>query len=483
MAYDRYVAVCQPLHYHSKMTSNMISKLVAFAWIFPIFTVGACVYLAGRLRLCGNKIPKVFCANWPVVKLSCISTVLNNLVGMLMTTTTVILPLAFVLYIYMHFSYLLEKLFSKVIQSCMPHIVTFVNFSISLFCDIALSRIDVEIINQFLGVFLSLEFVLIPPILNPFVYGLKLPEIRKCLSRLYFTFEERMTLFCLTLLWYLMIIFGNVALIVAIIMDKNLHEPMYIFVCNLCISALYGTVGFYPKFLLDLLSSHVISYAGCMLQGYVIHSSSCCDFSILALMAYDRYVAICRPLVYHSVMTRQRVSLFVVLSWFVPLFLMFMNSASLLGIRLCGSHIKRIYCVNWMIVTLACSPPKANSAIAYFNILFYFAHFVFIVWSYMYLIRTCVSSRKWGKFIQTCLPHLISLIIFSIAVLLDVMYMRFGKVEFSQNFYNFMAIQFLLVPPFVNPFIYGFHLTKVRNKILKMGVDNTGEGTTLFNHD
>ncbi|XP_033990473.1 olfactory receptor 6N1-like [Trematomus bernacchii] len=288
------------------------------------------------------------------------------------------------------------------------------------------------------------------------------------LSGLYFTFEERMTLFCLTLLWYLMIIFGNVALIVAIIMDKNLHEPMYIFVCNLCISALYGTVGFYPKFLLDLLSSHVISYAGCMLQGYVIHSSSCCDFSILALMAYDRYVAICRPLVYHSVMTRQRVSLFVVLSWFFPLFLMFMNSASLLGIRLCGSHIKRIYCVNWMIVTLACSPPKANSAIAYFNIVFYFAHFVFIVWSYMYLIRTCVSSRKWGKFIQTCLPHLISLIIFTTAVLLDVMYMRFGKVEFSQNFYNFMAIQFLLIPPFVNPFIYGFHLTKVRNKILKL---------------
>ncbi|XP_033965447.2 olfactory receptor 1468-like [Pseudochaenichthys georgianus] len=188
MAYDRYVAVCQPLHYHSKMTSKMISKLVAFAWIFPIFSVGACVYLAGRLPLCGNKIPRVFCANWPVVKLACISTVLNNLVGMLMTTTTVILPLAFVLYTYLRIVLICWKnsleFKSKVIQSCMPHIVTFVNFSISLFCDIALSRIDVEIINPFLGVFLSLEFVLIPPILNPFVYGLKLPEIRKCLLQI-----------------------------------------------------------------------------------------------------------------------------------------------------------------------------------------------------------------------------------------------------------------------------------------------------------
>lgn len=287
------------------------------------------------------------------------------------------------------------------------------------------------------------------------------------LSGFNFTLEQRVTLFFLTLLWYLMIVLGNVFLIFAIIVDKNLHEPMYIFLCNLCINALYGTVGFYPKFLLDLLSSHVISYAGCMLQGFVIHSSTCCDFSILALMAYDRYVAICRPLVYHSVMTKQRVSLFVFLSWLLPLYCMFMNTASLLGIRLCGSHINRIYCVNWMIVSLACSPPKANSAVAYFNILFYFAHFVFIFWSYMYLIRMCISSKEdQRKFMQTCLPHLISLITFTITVLLDILYMRFGPADLSQDLHNFMAIEFLLIPPILNPLVYGFKLTKIRNKVL-----------------
>ncbi len=244
---------------------------------------------------------------------------------------------------------------------------------------------------------------------------------------------------------------------------------MYIFLCNLCISALYGTVGFYPKFLLDLLSSHVISYAGCMLQGFVIHSSACSDFSILALMAYDRYVAICRPLVYHSVMTKQRVSIFVFLSWLLPLYCMFMNTASLLGLTLCGSHINRVYCVNWMIVTLSCSPPKANSAITYFNIFFYFGHFLFILWSYMYLIRTCMSSKEnQGKFMQTCLPHLITLIIFTTNVLLDVLYMRFGSVDLSQDLSNFMAMEFILIPPIVNPLVYGFKLTKIRNKILSL---------------
>ncbi|XP_051260398.1 olfactory receptor 6N1-like [Dicentrarchus labrax] len=188
MAYDRYVAVCQPLHYHNKMTSKLVSKLVFLAWIYPAFSVAVCVYLASRLPLCGNKIPKVFCANWPVVKLSCVTTVLNNLVGMFVSTSTVFLPLAFVLYTYARIFLVCRKrskeFKGKVIQSCLPHIITFVNYSITVFCDVALSRTNLENINPFLAVILSLEFVVIPPILNPLVYGLKLPEIRKLMLRM-----------------------------------------------------------------------------------------------------------------------------------------------------------------------------------------------------------------------------------------------------------------------------------------------------------
>uniref|UniRef100_UPI0037E8CB8A olfactory receptor 6N2-like n=1 Tax=Semicossyphus pulcher TaxID=241346 RepID=UPI0037E8CB8A len=190
MAYDRYVAVCQPLHYHTKITSKLVSILVAIAWIYPAFSVGACVYLASRLPLCGNKIPKVFCANWPVVKLSCVSTVINNLVGMLVSCFTVFLPLAFVLYTYIRIFLVCRKrsaeFKSKVIQSCMPHIITFVNYSITVFCDVALSRTNLEELNPFLAVILSLEFVVIPPIVNPLVYGLKLPEIKKHILRMLF---------------------------------------------------------------------------------------------------------------------------------------------------------------------------------------------------------------------------------------------------------------------------------------------------------
>ncbi|XP_059199365.1 olfactory receptor 6N2-like [Centropristis striata] len=183
MAYDRYVAVCHPLHYHRKITSKAVLKLAALAWIFPTISLSSCLYLSAWLPLCGNEIQKLFCANWNIVKLACVNTVVNNVVGMLATITTIFLPLFFVLYTYVRIVAVCWKSSAefrgKVLQSCMPHVVSFVIYSITAFCDIALSRIDLEEINPFVAVIMSVEFVVIPPLLNPLVYGLKLPEIRK----------------------------------------------------------------------------------------------------------------------------------------------------------------------------------------------------------------------------------------------------------------------------------------------------------------
>lgn len=199
------------------------------------------------------------------------------------------------------------------------------------------------------------------------------------LSGLSGTTNYRVILFVLTLLCYCVIWLVNLTIIVTVIVDKKLHEPMYIFLCNLCINGLYGTAGFYPKFLMDLVSTtHIISYAGCLLQGFVLHSSACADFSFLVLMAYDRYVAICRPLVYHTVMTKQRICVFVFFAWILPFFLILMSTITTATSRLCGSHIPMIYCVNWLISKLACSTSVATIFIPAFNYTFYFGHCVFV---------------------------------------------------------------------------------------------------------
>ncbi|XP_040003776.1 olfactory receptor 142-like [Xiphias gladius] len=290
------------------------------------------------------------------------------------------------------------------------------------------------------------------------------------LSGLNETKNHRFTLFCLTLLCYCVILLVNISIIVTIILDKNLHEPMYILLCTFCMNGLYGTAGFYPKFLWDLLSPvHVISYSGCLLQAQVMYSFACSDLSILSVMAYDRYVAICRPLQYHSIMSKQRLVRLVCFSWLTPFCIIATNISLTSRFKLCSPYIARIFCVNWIIVKLACFPAETvvNSIVAYITILIYVFHGFFIVWSYMYLIKTYVNSiEKRAKFMQTCVPHLISLLTFLVTILFDVMNMRFGSKDVPQTLQNFAAIEFLVIPPILNPLIYGFKLTKIRNRIL-----------------
>ncbi|XP_076730837.1 olfactory receptor 5F1-like [Maylandia zebra] len=291
------------------------------------------------------------------------------------------------------------------------------------------------------------------------------------------TVSHRFVLFSLSLLCYCIICLLNVSLIVIIILHSNLHEPMYILLCVFCINALYGTAGFYPKFLWDLLSDvHLISYYGCLIQNQVIYSSACGELSIPALMAYDRYVAICQPLKYHSIMSKQRVIRFAWFLWFTNFCIVAVNTFLTSRLKLCSPYISRLLCVNWSIVQLACFPAQTaiNAISANITISIYFLYGVFIVWSYMYIIQTCVRSiENRAKFMQTCVPHLVSLFTFAVTKLLDITNMRLGSKELPQTVQNFAAIEFLVIPPIMNPLIYGFKLTKIRKTICSVVIFKT----------
>ncbi|XP_034417802.1 olfactory receptor 4E1-like [Cyclopterus lumpus] len=290
------------------------------------------------------------------------------------------------------------------------------------------------------------------------------------LSGLNGTMNYRVALFSLTLLCYCFIVLVNVALIVTIILDKNMHEPMYILLCTFCMNGLCGTTGFYPKILWDLLSPvHVISYSGCLIQALVMYSFACSDLSILAVMSYDRYVAICRPLEYHSIMSKQRVLLLVCFSLLTPFCSIGTNVFLTSRLELCSPYIERLFCVNWVIVKLACFSDDTivNNIVGYITIIIYVFHGFFIVWSYMYVIKTCVNSlENRAKFMQTCVPHLTSLLIFLVTILFDMMHIRYGSTDLPQALNNFIAIQFLVIAPIMNPLVYGFKLTKIRKSIL-----------------
>ncbi|XP_014018071.2 olfactory receptor 1D2 [Salmo salar] len=283
------------------------------------------------------------------------------------------------------------------------------------------------------------------------------------------TFINKSVYFTLSLITYLLIITVNLTLIITIIQEKGLHEPMYIFLCSLCVNGLYGTAGFYPKLLLDLQSDvQVISYDGCFTQAYVIYTSVMCEVSTLTVMSYDRYVAICRPLLYHTIVTSLTVRKLLLFSWCYPLFIGLIAVSLTVRISLCGSRIDKLFCDIPSIVKHACLPITINQILNKFVIMVNVLQILFIVFSYSQIVRTCVKSAKGRiKFTQTCMPHLITMVIFITVTLFDTLQGWNSNVNITLNMRNAMAEQFLVIPPVFNPVIYGLNLQQIRRAVFR----------------
>ncbi|XP_062407959.1 olfactory receptor 6N1-like [Sardina pilchardus] len=270
--------------------------------------------------------------------------------------------------------------------------------------------------------------------------------------------------FFLVFVLYILIIIVNLTLIFIVVVDKSLHEPMYIFISHLCVNGLYGTVGFYPKLLLDLQSEiHTISYSWCMIQMYVIYSSAMCEITILTVMSYDRYVAICRPLQYHSIVTPRAVLKLLVLAWAYPLLSPAVGILLTARIPICGTYIHKLFCDNPSVLKLGCYRAIVNQVWSMIVISGYLIQFVLVLISYANIVQVCISSTEGrAKFSKTCVPHIMVMVIYSVTALFDVIYSWGGSVNLPIGVRNALAVQFLILPPLLNPLIYGLQLPQIR---------------------
>ena len=109
----------------------------------------------------------------------------------------------------------------------------------------------------------------------------------------------------------------------------------------------------------------------------------------------------------------------------------------------------------------------------YIVIIVYFIHFLFIMCSYIQLVGASIKSKEGrNRFMQTCMPHLLSLLNVTVALLFDGMFTRYGTKNFSQDLQNFLALEFLVIPSILNPLIYGLKLTKIRNQLMRFYHNN-----------
>ncbi|XP_061072422.1 olfactory receptor 8I2-like [Conger conger] len=284
------------------------------------------------------------------------------------------------------------------------------------------------------------------------------------------TKSNKQTYFVVTLLVYHFTILVNLTLIVTIILDRMLHEPMFIFLCNLCVNGIFGASTFYPKILVDFLSDvSVTPYKACLAQMFVIYSYVFCEITTLAVMAYDRYVAICKPLNYHSIITPGKVVKFLIFTWLFSICESAIAICLVARLPLCGFRIEKLYCSAWPVVKLSCVDTTINNVYGSVLMVLHVLQALVILFSYVNIIKASVRSQEErSKFMQTCLPHLISLTNFSVAIVFDIMYARYGSTTSMQSLRNFMSLEYLVVPPMLNPLIYGLKLSQIRRRIFRI---------------
>ncbi|XP_061072373.1 olfactory receptor 1M1-like [Conger conger] len=193
--------------------------------------------------------------------------------------------------------------------------------------------------------------------------------------------DHRYLYFMCFLFLYIVILLVNSVLIFVIYIDRGLHEPMYLFICNLAVNGVYGCTSLLPSMLSHLFShNYEVSLTNCLLQIYCLHSYGIVEFTILAVMSYDRYVAICFPLHYHLLMSDKK------------------------------------------------------------------SYIVMILFSYAQILRICLFASKESqiKALQTCTPHLLTVINYGLGCLFELFQSRFNMTHVPYKARIFLSIYFII---------------------------------------
>ncbi|KAM4823423.1 olfactory receptor 1D2 [Urocitellus parryii] len=273
--------------------------------------------------------------------------------------------------------------------------------------------------------------------------------------------EQQQILFWTFLSMYLVAVVGNVLIILAIGSDSRLHTPMYFFLANLSLTDLFFVTNTIPKMLVNLRSHNkAISYPGCLTQLYFLVSLVALDNLILAVMAYDRYVAICHPLHYVTSMSPKLCLLLLTVCWSLSILYGLIHTLLMTRVTFCGSRkIHYIFCEMYVLLRLACSNTQINHTVLIATgCLIFLTPLGFMVMSYVWIIRAILripsASNKYKTF-STCASHLAVVSLFY-----GTLCMVYLQPLHTYSMKDSVAtVMYAVVTPMMNPFIYS-----LRNK-------------------
>ncbi|NWW48555.1 OR5V1 protein, partial [Pedionomus torquatus] len=270
---------------------------------------------------------------------------------------------------------------------------------------------------------------------------------------------------------YFVTLFGNMVIMIVISTDPHLHSPMYYLLFHLALTDLCYSTTIVPYMLLNfLVKQKTIEFSTCIIQMSLILLSAGNEIFILSAMAYDRYIAICKPLHYHEVMNNLLCSQLVGGAWAMGVLHSIINTLPVLNVQFCKyTEIKHFSCELPPLLTAACSRTLINKIVLLSSaVIFGSSSFLLTLISYIYIISTVLkiqTAKGKKKAFSTCSSHLIIVVLLYTTALF-----QYTKPSSVSSFIldQLFSIQYSILTPMLNPIIYSLKNNDVKIALGRM---------------
>ncbi|XP_045409729.1 olfactory receptor 6C70 [Lemur catta] len=278
-------------------------------------------------------------------------------------------------------------------------------------------------------------------------------------------YQLQIIIFLFLLLNYMLSILGNFTIIALTLLDSQLKTPMYFFLRNFSFLEISFTTACIPRFLITVVTREkTISYNGCISQLFFYIFLGVTEFFLLAAMSYDRYVAICKPLHYTSIMSNKVCHQLVLSSWVTAFLVIFPPLIFILNLEFCASNIiDHFICDISPVLQLSCSDTHLLELIAFFlAVLILIVTLLLVILSYSYVIKTILkfpSAHQKKKAFSTCSSHMIVVsITYGSCIFIYIKPSAHERITLSKG----VAVLNTSIAPLLNPFIYTLRNQQVK---------------------
>ncbi|XP_054849838.1 putative olfactory receptor 14L1 [Eublepharis macularius] len=293
--------------------------------------------------------------------------------------------------------------------------------------------------------------------------------------------EEQIFHFVIFFSIYIVALIGNILIIITVSLNHQLHTPMYFFLVNLSLSDICFISITVPKSMATSLTNHkLISFYGCVCQVFFINAFVGIELTVLTIMAYDRYVAICHPLRYRLIMNWGACAQMTAASWISSVTNAVLQTNLTFKLSFCGSNvIEQFFCDIPHLQKISCTDPKVNQILILalgLVVVSFCILFIFVSYGYIFSAVLKISSVQ-GRYkaFSTCTPHLM---VFSLFMLMCTFSYMKPKELSSPTVDLVSAVLYAVLPPVLNPIIYS-----LRNKDIQEAVCKMSKKLKLLLHD